>query len=66
MPEELGNIEDAVDAGKTIDEAIDMLAIEQERFEFFKRYDLIDAGRYWLNRDLKRCFVDDGQVIVID
>ena len=31
-----------------------------------KRYDLIDAGRYWLNRDLKRCLVDDGKVVVID
>jgi len=65
MPEELGTIEDAVEAGKTIEEALDMLAAEQERFEFFKRYDLIDTGRYWLNRDLRRCLVDDGQVIVM-
>lgn len=59
-------IEDAVDAGKSIDEAVETLEIEKERFEFFKRYDLIDAGRYWLNRDLKRCLVDDGKVVVID
>jgi hypothetical protein len=59
-------IEDAVAAGKSIDEAVETLKIEKERFEFFKRYDLIDAGRYWLNRDLKRCLVDDGKVVVID
>lgn len=62
----LDTIEDAVPVGKTIDEAIEMLEAERERFEFFKRYDLIDTGRYWLNRDLKRCLVNDGQVIVID
>jgi len=59
-------IEDAVSAGKTVDEAVEMLEAEREHFEFFKRYDLIDASRYWLSRDLKRCLVDDGQVIVID
>ena len=59
-------IEDAVAAGKSIDEAIEMFEIEKERFEFFKRYDLADAGRYWLNRDLKRCLVDDGKVVVIE
>ena len=59
-------IEDAVAAGKTIDEAVGMFEIEKERFEFFKQYDLVDAGRYWLNRDLKRCLVDDGKVVVID
>jgi len=59
-------IEDTVAAGKTISEAVEMFEIEKERFEFFKRYDLIDAGRYWLNRDLKRCLVDDGKVVVID
>jgi hypothetical protein len=59
-------IEDAVDAGKSIDEAVETLEIEKERFEFFKRYDLIDAGRYWFNRELKRCLVDEGKVVVID
>ena len=59
-------IEDAVSAGKSIDEAVEMLKVEKERSEFFRRYDLIDAGRYWLNRDLKRCLVDDGKVVVID
>ena len=59
-------IEDAVDAGKSIDKAAETLKIEKERFEFFKRYDLIDTGRYWLNRDLKECLVDDGKVVVID
>jgi len=59
-------IEDAVAAGKSIDEAVEMLDMERERFEFFKRYDLIDASRYWLNRDLKRCLVDEEQVVVID
>jgi len=63
---ELETIEDAVVAGKSVDEAMEMFDIEKERFEFFKRYDLIDAGRYWLNRDLKRCLVDDGKVVVID
>jgi hypothetical protein len=66
LAEGLETIEDAVPAGKTIDEAAQMLEAERQRFEFFKRYDLIDSGRYWLNRDLKRCLVDDGQVIVID
>ena len=59
-------IEDAVAAGKSVDEAVEMFQIEKERFEFFKRYDLVDAGRYWLNRDLKRCLVDEGKVMVID
>lgn len=59
-------IEDTVAAGKSIDEAIEVFEIEKERFEFFKRYDLIDAGWYWLNRDLKRCLVDEGKVVVID
>ena len=59
-------IEDAVPAGKSVDEAVQMLDIEKERFEFFKHYNIIDAGRYWLNRDLKRCLVDDGKVVVID
>ena len=59
-------IEDAVEAGKSIDEAVEMFNVEKERFEFFKRFDLIDNGRYWLNRDLKRCLVDDGKVVVID
>jgi hypothetical protein len=59
-------IEDAVSAGKSIDEAVETLKIEKERFKFFKRYDLIDAGRYWLSRELKRCLVDDRKVLVID
>jgi len=65
-PDEFDTIEDSVVAGKTIDEAIEMLEAEKQNFEFFKRYDLIDTGRYWLNRDLKRCLVDDGKVVVID
>lgn len=59
-------IDDSVVAGRNIDEAIGILDEQKERFEFFKRYDLIDTGRYWLNRDLKRCLVDEGKVIVID
>ena len=62
----LDTIEDSVTAGKTVDEAVEMLTLEIERFLFFKRYDLIDTGRYWLNKDLKRCLVDEGKVIVID
>jgi len=65
MPEGLESIEDAVEAGKTIDEAVSMLEAERQRFEFFQRYDLIDTGRYWLNREFKRCFVEDGMVNVI-
>lgn len=38
LPESLEAIEDAVPAGKTIDEAIEMLEAEKQRFEFFKRY----------------------------
>ena len=53
-------------AGKSIDEAIEMLEAERQRFEFFKRFDLIDTARYWLNRDLKRCLADEGKVVVID
>ena len=64
--EDVDNIEDAVPAGKTIDEAVEMLEAERQRFEFFKEFDLIDTGRYWLNIDLKRCLVDDGKVVVID
>jgi hypothetical protein len=66
LSESLESIEDAVPAGKSIDEAMTMLEAEWERFEFFKRYDLIDAGRYWLNRELQRCFVEDGRVVFID
>lgn len=65
QPDCIDTIEDAVGAGRTIDEAFESLELEKQRFEFFKRYDLIDAGRYWLNRDLRRCFVDDGRVVVI-
>jgi len=25
-----------------------------------------EAVRYWLNRDLKRCLVDEGKVVVLD
>lgn len=66
LPGDVDTIDDAVPAGKTIDEAVECLEAERERFEFFKRYDLIDTGRYWLNRDLKRCWVDEGKVVVID
>ena len=52
--------------GKNINEAIESLEIERQRFEFFRRFDLIDAGRYWLNRDMKRYLVDEGKVVVID
>ncbi len=65
LPEGLENVEDAVPAGQSIDEALAMLESEKVRFEFFQRYDLIDAERYWLNRDLRRCLVVDGQVIVM-
>lgn len=66
LPEDFETIEDSVNAGKTIDEAIENMETERQRFAFFKRFDLIDTGRYWLNRDLKRCLVDDEKVIVID
>jgi hypothetical protein len=66
LPENFETIEDSVVVGKTIDEAIESLEAERHRFEFFKRYDLIDTGRYWLNRDLKRCLVDEGMVVVIE
>jgi hypothetical protein len=66
LPGDVDTIDDAVPAGKTIDEAVESLEVERQRFEFFKRYDLIDTGRYWLNRELKRCWVDDGKVVVID
>ena len=65
MPGDLETIEDVVPAGPTVDEAMESLEAERQRFEFFKRYDLIDTGRYWLNRDLKRCLVDEGKVVVI-
>lgn len=66
LPEDFETIEDSVDAGKTIDEAIESLEAERQRFAFFKKFDLIDTGRYWLNRDLKRCLVDGEKVVVID
>ena len=66
LPDESESIDDAVPAGKTVEEAAEVLEAERQRFEFFKKYDLIDTGRYWLNRDLKRCIVDDGKVVVID
>jgi hypothetical protein len=66
IQDEFETIEDSCLAGKTIDDAIAAIEAEKNRFEFFKRFDLIDTGRYWLNRDLKRCLVDDEQVIVID
>lgn len=66
LTEDFEAIEDSVDTGKAVDGAIESLEAERQHFEFFKRYDLIDTGRYWLNRDLKRCLVDDGEVVVID
>ena len=66
LSEDLESIEDAVPAGRSIEEALASLEADRERFEFFQRYDLIDAGRYWLNRELKRCFVEDGRVVVMD
>jgi len=66
LPEDCETIEDSVDAGRTIDEAIETMEAEKQRFAFLKRFDLIDIGRYWLNRDLKRCIVDDGKVVIID
>ncbi len=66
MPVEIETFEDSFTAGKTIDDAIAAIEAEKDRFEFFKQFDLIDTGRYWLNRELKRCLVMDGQVIVID
>lgn len=66
LPEDCETIEDSVVVGKTIDDAIKSLEAERQRFEFFKRYDLINTGRYWLNRDLKRCLVDEGKVVVIE
>jgi hypothetical protein len=65
-PEDLESIGDVVSAGNSIDEAVASLENEREHFEFFRRYDLIDTGRYWLNRELKRCFVEDGRVIIMD
>jgi len=65
LSEGLESIEDAVPAGKTIDDAMAMLEAERERFEFFQRYHLVDAGRYWLNRDWQRCFVEEGRVVVM-
>ena len=66
LPGDIDMIEDAVEAGKSVGEAMQMFEMEKERFEFFKRYDLIDTGRYWLNRELKRCLVDEGKVVVLD
>ena len=66
MPTEIETIEDSFTAGKTIDDAIAAFEAEKNKFEFFKQFDLIDTGRYWLNRELKRCLVIDGQVIVLD
>ena len=66
MPDKFETIEDSFAAGKTIDDAIAALESEKSWFEFFKQFDLIDTGKYWLNRELKRCLVMDGQVIVID
>jgi hypothetical protein len=65
-PEDVESIDDVVSVGSSIDEAIATFEAEREHFEFFKRYDLIDAGRYWLNRELQRCFIEDGRVIVMD
>ena len=65
LPEDRESIEDAVPAGQSVDEAVVALEANRDRFEFFRRYDLIDAGRYWLNRDLKRCLVVDGRVVVM-
>ena len=64
MPEHFETIEDSEDAGGAVDETIASLEAERQRFEFFKCYDLIDTGG--LNRNLHRCLVDDGEVVVID
>jgi hypothetical protein len=64
--DDFDTVEDAVEAGKSIDEAVEFLQCEIERFLFFRRYDLIDNGRYWLNRNLQRCLIDNGKVVVLD
>jgi tryptophan synthase beta subunit len=53
-------------AGRTIDKPIEMLEAQRQRLEFFKRSDLVNMGRHWLNRDLKQCLVDEWKVVVID
>ena len=41
--------------------------LEKRRYlEFFEMYDLIDTRRYWLNRYINSCLVDDGKIVVID
>jgi hypothetical protein len=62
---DVGSIDDSIEAGKTVDEAIECLRNEIERFTFFRRYDLVETRRYWLNRDLKRCIVDEGKVVIL-
>jgi len=44
LPEHFETIEDSEDAGGAVDETIASLEAERQRFEFFKRYDLIDTG----------------------
>jgi hypothetical protein len=66
LPDDLECIGDVVPLGGSIDEAVASLENEREHFDFFRRHDLIDTGRYWLNRELKRCLVEDGRVIVMD
>jgi hypothetical protein len=57
----LGDIEAGLARGQT-----GLVKRDHSILEFFKLYDLIDTGIYWLNRDLRRCFVDEGKVIVIN
>ena len=64
MADVFGVIEDTVVVGKGIDEAVEMLEAENRRFEFLGKFDLIDAGRYWLDGVLKQCLVDDEKVVV--
>ncbi|MDD3473330.1 MAG: hypothetical protein PHS86_11140, partial [Syntrophaceae bacterium] len=45
--DDFSTVEDAVEAGKTLEDATSFLQGEIERFLFFRRYDLIDDGRYW-------------------
>lgn len=66
QPDWVETIEDAVDAGQTVEQAMECMEIERQRFEFFREHDLIDTGRYWLDRKLRRCVVDKGRVVVID
>lgn len=50
----------------SLESALDELLEQREYFDFLKRHDLFDDGRYLRNRNFQRVLYMDGRIEVID